>query len=382
MSTRAFTFELSNNHVYFQARVNQRAEPCWFILDTCAGSTLLNERLARELGLEPVPGSNFVAFGAGQGGDAPAGTFVRGVSLRLAGVEVAFPSVGAIPLGGLELHEGRRVDGIVGYELFSRFVTEFDYAGRTIRLAEPNGYSYDGPVEAVPFEMMAGRLPLVQAAILRSGHAPAEGGFLIDTGASLALAVANAFDERHGLVRSAARVLPAKIGLGISGQSNGVLARVGGLRLGGVEVENFVGSFSRDTEGVFKLPGLAGLVGGEILRRFKAVFDYKRRRMYLEPNASLNDPFDHDMSGLSLMSAGADFGGLRVHGVVRQSPAGESGLQEGDVFVALDGQPASHFTLEQVRRMFKQGGRAYNLTFTRPGQPGQLEARLRLRKLI
>jgi hypothetical protein len=37
-------------------------------------------------------------------------------------------------------------------------------------------------------------------------------------------------------------------------------------------------------------PGVA-LIGGEILRRFRTYYDYRRQRMILKPNRHLKDPF-------------------------------------------------------------------------------------------
>ncbi len=69
-----------------------------------------------------------------------------------------------------------------------------------------------------------------------------------------------------------------------------------------------------------------------------------------------------------------------MHRLIEDSPATEAGLREGDVIVALDGQPAAEFTLEQVREPFRQEGREYRLGIRRGEE--LLEVRIRLRRLV
>jgi hypothetical protein len=40
-----------------------------------------------------------------------------------------------------------------------------------------------------------------------------------------------------------------------------------------------------------------GVIGGEIFRRLNMILDYRHRRMFLEPNKSLNDPYKLEIGG-------------------------------------------------------------------------------------
>src|SRR5206468_1222475 len=63
-SALGIPFELNSNHIYLQARVNGSA-PLWFLFDSGAGSSLVDLKRAKELGLK-LKGS-FQARGAGEG---------------------------------------------------------------------------------------------------------------------------------------------------------------------------------------------------------------------------------------------------------------------------------------------------------------------------
>jgi S1-C subfamily serine protease len=86
------------------------------------------------------------------------------------------------------------------------------------------------------------------------------------------------------------------------------------------------------------------------------------------------------MSGLILVADGSDFKTLRVSRVRSDSPAAAAGLREGDVLLAVDDQPASVFTLFQLKQTFKQDGREVLLRVRRGEE--QLQIRFRLKRRI
>ena len=71
---------------------------------------------------------------------------------------------------------------------------------------------------------------------------------------------------------------------------------------------------------------------------------------------------------------------LTINEIVANSPASEAGLQEEDQLIAIDGQPVTKFSLEQIRQMFKQEGKEYVLKLKRG--PQVLQVKLKMRRLI
>src|SRR4051794_27270180 len=124
-------FELMDNLIYVRARVNASA-PLWFILDTGASATILNERVAKELGLRAGRRER----GTGTGGAIEVG-MIDGVTLSMPGVEVSDQTVGAFPLDQFAPVAGRQVGGIIGYDFIKEFVLEIDYAAGVLNLYEP-----------------------------------------------------------------------------------------------------------------------------------------------------------------------------------------------------------------------------------------------------
>jgi hypothetical protein len=266
--------------------------------------------------------------------------------------------------------------GIIGYELFSHFVVDVDYAAKYINLDEPQGYRYRGSGESIPLTLRDGEI-YVPAKVTVAGHDILEGQSVIDTGSNNTLMLAKSFVEDHKLLDSIGQTLPARGG-GVGGEIQITMGRATSLRLRNFVVNNPVTAFIK--VGEIAEPGMAGNIGGRLLRRFRVIFDYSRRRMILEPNVRFPEAEEFYMSGAALMSEGPAFTIIKVVRTRPNSPAAEAGLLPQDIITAVDGRPASTLTLSGLRKMFREDGRAYLLSVMRNEQVFQI--RLRLRKLI
>jgi photosystem II stability/assembly factor-like uncharacterized protein/predicted aspartyl protease len=364
----AIPFEISGNLIFLQVRINDSA-PLWFILDTGASVHVIKQQRAAELGLKLE--SDEQAFGGTPG--------AKGVSLSLTGARLVNQTIFAAPTESLEPSVGRNVDGILGYDLFNSFVVEIDYLARRLNLYESKDYRYQGRGEAIPI-IIEDNTPFVRARLTQPAANSAEGKFLVDTGASNALNVFAPFDNAHRFSSSVTKMLQSA-GVGFTSKSRTRTGRIHRLQLGRLIINNVVASFSPMAEGEASEDEAGdGEIGGELLRRFKVIVDSARGRIILEPNAAYGEPFHGSLTGVSIAAEGPDFKTFKARSVLDHSPAAEAGLRAGDIITAINGQPASRFTAEQLRRMFRQEGRNYILNIRRGGE--SLRVSLRTRRLI
>lgn len=271
-------FELHDNHIYLRVGVNN-SEPLLFILDTGA-SSVISRRRAEFLDLEIRRGER----GYGVGEDSVEAASVRGITLRLPGVTLSGQSAAVLPLENLQTSLGRPVDGILGYNFFRRLVVEINYASRLINLYAPGGYRYKGGGERLPLIVDEDSgLIFTRAQVEPSNRAPLNGLFEIDSGGGHALILNRPFVERHQLLTPAQKAHPVSVG-GVVGSSSAVQGVIEGLRLGRARVENVGTFFSLAREGMLASEEFDGSIGNDVLRRYKIVFDYSRRRMIVESN--------------------------------------------------------------------------------------------------
>lgn len=356
-------FETGNNLILVQVRVNN-SEPLWFILDTGASYTFIKQRRAQPLGLKLS--QNKEEF-EGQ-------PFAKGVSLSLQGVELLNQTVVAAPTALLEPNLGRAVDGVLGYNVFTDFVVEIDYLARQLNLYQAASYRYKGAGIVFPITI-EDNTPFVHARIVQPDNKSTEGKFMIDTGANNALNIFGRFDNSHHISASLPRLLQSR-GVGASGETTARVGRLNRIQLGRFVIKTPVVSFgggSPDDIG-------DGEIGAELLRRFRVVVDYTRRRIILEPNKQFTEAFEASLSGAAITGEGADYKTFKVRAVLENSPAAEAGLRPGDIIVAINGKAATEFTLEQLRQMFRQPGREFLLNIKHGDETQQVK--IKLRRLI
>jgi hypothetical protein len=350
-----FPFELNGNMIFVPVRVNG-SKPLSFGLDTGAYLSVINTPVVEQLGLKT--GGRAVGFGAG--GPVPS-LELPDVTLDISGATLKDLDLSAMALGSIENSLGRPMDGILGAEFFKRYVVELDYEKKEITLYEPADFAYSGSGESLPLTFYHNH-PYVRAKVSLPGIKPVEGEFVIDAGSNFPIILLPSFIERNNLRES----LPPTIttfGRGVGGEIRMPIGRASSLELGKLKLERLVTAFP--SNGWFGEQGKAGNIGSAVLRRFKVIFDYSRGRMILEPNKFFSDTFEHDMSGLSLVTEGPEFKVVRINRVLAQSPAEAAGIKQNDEIVSVNGRPAAEFKLAALSEMLRQPGKLFSLQVKR-----------------
>ncbi|MEY2486706.1 MAG: hypothetical protein QOH39_2354 [Verrucomicrobiota bacterium] len=230
---------------------------------------------------------------------------------------------------------------------------------------------------AIPFRIENGNVVVRTFVTLPDGKRIAA-KFLVDTDWRR--------DFADGAIRSRTPVTggdaddQATAGVGIGGAVTNAIGRLKAMEIGSFTIRNPFSEFSQEKEGVLTQSDIAGIIGGEILRRFDLVWDYPGHSMIIVPNKNFADPYDFDMSGIYLTSAGPDLKLLKIYSVIANSPAAEAGLREGGFIESVDGHPPSESTVERLRQMWKEEGKEYRLGIRR--DRGIFETKIRLRRLI
>jgi Aspartyl protease/PDZ domain len=324
-----------------------RSGPYWFILDTGSPSNVLDIEVARSLGI-PLK-DTWQASGAGE--STLASSHASNVSFGIGSLEIKCPEIDVVPLNAaISSGEGRKVNGLLGYDFFKQFAVEIDYIQKEIRIHEPKRFRYNSE-RGIPFKIVRGDI-LVPARITIHQKRRISGTFLIDTAWRSALTFTSPFARKIEL-ESPSESVTAMTGMGIGGPTIESIGRLSKLRLGRYQFRNMVANFSHAKAGVLSQGDFSGIIGGETLRRFRVLFDYSKQTMILKPNENFNEPFEFDMSGLFLTSQGSKLEKVRVEYVVENSAAALAGIQLGDIIESIDEQPVSAIGLETIRRMFK-----------------------------
>jgi hypothetical protein len=338
--------------------------PLWFVLDTGAQVTVIDEEVAGDLGFELVG----QVMGGGGGKGKVSVSFVQNASFRVPGVELTGQTVATAALRDiLETRAGREVDGILGYDFISRFVVEIDYWNGKLHLYDRNAWEYQGNGAEVPIRLVDNN-PVCDATITLPDGRSMVGNFYFDTGSGTILSFTKPFTGKNELLSA----LPKKVksaGGGIGGVSHNYLGRITAVKVGDLEFKAPTCSFSRDDLGVGADAAYAGKIGGGILERCTVILDYERERIFLEPNPKFGTVFYGVMSGMQVTTGGrGDWHTFTITNVIDGSPADEAGVKPGDILVSVDGKPATELFKRDLTAMFREEGRKIRLGFSRNGR--------------
>jgi hypothetical protein len=237
-----------------------------FVLDTGSARTLIDRTLATGLGLKASGKGSLQGAGAGR---VPI-EFIPDVRLAFPGVESTGFELSTADLRPLESSLGVKVDGILGYELFQRFVVTVDYESKSVTFCLPEAFHPNNAAQSLPIELRD-KWSFVKAELVLPGPVTIQDSFMIDSGSS------DAVD--HPIVMKLQSRVSAESGVGLGTPVEGATARATSLRLGRYTLEGPIVSCCGATDATSKM------IGNEVLRRFTVTFDYPSSRMFIAPNS-------------------------------------------------------------------------------------------------
>ena len=330
-------FRLSGNHIYLRAAVDGKTFA--FVFDT-GGSASLSAFAEKQLALPAVATAQI--NGAGNGSEA-LDVVVPGVaSIGEAKIEKAYFLVLPARMDLESPFAGVPFGGVLGREFFAHLVLTIDYDKQTLTLTNPPSFHADKSAAAIPMTMRNGIFPNVQATVDGSS-----GSFDVDAGSAQALMLTEGFANANGIVAKIPRTVEAYAGHGIGGPLSGVAGRVGSLKIGNAAALHGVVTYVvHASSGVFADAGLAGNIGGEVLRRFTVTIDVPSKTLYLAQNAAFDAPFAFTRAGLFTDDT---TGAVVVERVIPGSPAQTAGMRAGDALVAIAGHPVGALSPDELR---------------------------------
>jgi hypothetical protein len=331
--------------IWIRASVNG-APPADFIFDSGASTTVIDSAYAAKIGLGSV--GHAETQGAGAVGSASLASLR---SLRIdtgdgGGVELTDRTVAVVPISAsLAPTLWHEFAGVLGYDAIREFVVTVDFDQHTLRLSDPASFRYAGSGSKVPFTL-AGGVPVVPMKI----NDRFEGNFRVDLGSAGSTILQGTFAERNGIHPS--HVVVAA-GAGFGGRYPVQLFRMKSLELGPLRWKDPIVAMSQASAGVLASGDYAGLIGNQVLQRFKCTFDYEHRVLYLEPGAKALQRDRFTRVGLTLTRSGS---AVQAAQVLSGSPAERAGLRVGDAVQTIDNRSVTTWDLDGLRTRFEATG--------------------------
>jgi predicted metalloprotease with PDZ domain len=143
------------------------------------------------------------------------------------------------------------------------------------------------------------------------------------------------------------------------------MVRLPSLKLGTVEIRDIAAGLSEARHGSISDPNYDGNIGSALLKRFVVTFDYTNRIMYLKRLTP--PPPDVGTFDRSVLWINARNGGYEVTDVAKGSAGERAGMANGDLIVAIDGNPVHDEGLADTRKALRDRpvGSRIQITFRR-----------------
>jgi predicted aspartyl protease len=334
--------EYAMNMLFIEVGINDSDEPSSFIVDTGAGLTCISYEAADEFDIE----THGDMSAAGAGGALKVKTAYLD-SLILGELTVEVLEVMVIDIATMGEMMGRRIDGILGYNVLNRFATTIDIAGGSMTFADPDAPlpESEGSV-TMPFQVLMG-VPVVKGVV----DGTAEVDFLVDTGAAVSVLPRPIADELEpesvleGAMAAGADARPIEM----------TLARFTELALDGITVPEPVfssptGSPKEDPLGSTIDTGTRGVLGTAILGNFRLTLNYDTATLHLDP---VESPPEKELEwcgpGLGIYK---EKGIVTVKTIYGGSPA-DGVVLPGDKILEIDGVDLAELPLSEVIRLLR-----------------------------
>ena len=273
-------FDLVNSRPVINVRVNGSQKPLRFVIDTGAGMCVISDEAAERMGVKAVARGGMARAVGGEGRFEIVYGFLQSLNVGDAKVE-------RVPVYIREFFNEREpVDGYIGLSVLGKYMTVVDYGGKQLALLRDDAARRAAAV-APPAGSIEAPIRTTSSGFW-SGEVSFEGlekpvNFIIDTGASVTV-VSKALAERAGFERFAQSGYIKVYGAaGLADNIQTVL--LPRVTLGAQTWQNIYAAVL-DMDAINETAGFeqTGIVGGNILRRYRVTFDFTRGVIRLDPD--------------------------------------------------------------------------------------------------
>lgn len=352
--------------VVIKAELEGHPDTLNFIMDTGSGGISLDSTTCDQMKIIATPTDRYII---GIGG-ARKVKFIYNQAVKIGSLQVDSLNLHVSDYSILSSVYGDRIDGIIGFSFFSRYLVYIDYDSNLVSIYSKGSVKY--PKGGFLLKPSIVNIP-VESAYLRDERA-SHSRFYFDTGAGLCLLLSTDFTNDSSIFLPGKKMWPTQA-QGMGGKANMQITTIKEFRLGPYRFKNIPTHVFNDEFNITSYPYLAGLIGNDLLRRFNIILNYEKKTFYLIPNTHFRESFDYAYTGLALYWTE---GAIRVGDVMKDSPAEQAGLRVDDVVIGVNNNMSQN--LQLYKSMMQDVGSKIKFLISRP--EGMVELNMKIRSIL
>jgi len=306
-------------------------------------------------------------------------------------------SINFVPQLGVPIH------GIIGYDFFKDLIIEVNYPRKQLRIYNPENYNYKSCKKCEQFNLQFYNNKPYFEIVTKINNKEIPVKLLLDSGNSDSLwlfsndTLGISINNNH---------FDDFLGFGLSGSIHGKRSKINEVNLKSFRLKTPKVAYP-DEEYITiikKIRGRNGSIGGEILKRFNIIYDYKKAKIILKKNSFFKNAFSYNKSGIELIHDGIriitelDQGynipdsrqsnsinvqavysvnnryiikpAYSISSIRKGSPADIIGLKKGDLLISINGKDTKNYKLQQlIDKFYDDEGKRIKLNIEREGKP-------------
>jgi hypothetical protein len=359
----SFKFEqLTGGIIILKATLDPFKDTLNFILDTGSGGISLDTLTAAYYKLPLEPSDRTVR---GIGGIKQIHYYKNG-TLHLPGLDVDKLDFHINDYEILTEVYGMRIDGIIGYSFFRRYIIAIDYDKQLVLVYSPGTYKY--PRGGTTLNPSFANIPITRHEV--ADEKTYISNFYFDTGAGMCIMFSEKFVNDSAFLGKNKKIVSTQVE-GLAGKITMKLTSIKKVKIGSYTFKKVPVHLYNDTVNVFNHPSLAGLIGSDLLRRFNLVINYPQRIIYLSPNSHIRDPFDYSYTGMNFYFIDGKIIITEIH---QASPAEKAGFQPGDIIFGIETNFSNN--IQQYKALLQNTKEKVRILIFRDNQPMMLELKV------
>jgi hypothetical protein len=349
-----FSFKpLIGGVMLIQAKVTSIPDTLNFILDTGSGGISLDSSTCAAYHIAHKPSGKTINGIAG----IKEVDYVQAKDLELPGLSVKAMDFYINNYQILTEVYGEKIDGVIGYSFFSKYIVVANADSNTIEVYKPGEMKY--PSHGTLLRPLFTTLPVQQLRI--SDSRAIVSNFYLDSGAGINFLLCKDFVTDSTFLKKRRKPVMTQAE-GFGGKKQMLLTIIREVKVGSYTFKNVPTHIMDDQYNVISYPNLGGLLGNDILRRFNVVYNYPKREVYLHPNSHFFEPFDYAYTGLNLYSVENR---IVVDDIIGGSPAERWGFKNGDILISVDNNLTNN--LQQYKNVLQSATNKIKVIIARNG---------------
>jgi hypothetical protein len=347
--------QLTGGVILLKARFSNVPDTFNFILDTGSGGISLDSTTAETYQIPHIPSGRYIYGIAG----VRKVDYAKNQTLSFPGLTVDSLDFYINNYEVLTSVYGTKIDGIIGFSFFSRYIVKVNFDSLKVSIFEPGFIRY--PNKGTLLRPNFKGLPVIPLMVRDSKKINSH--FYFDTGAGLCFLISKQLKDDSSVLLKKRKPMPIEV-QGLGGKKRMQLTIMKEVNIGSYKFRQVPTYILDDEFNILAYPRLGGLIGNDILRRFNLIINYPQKEIHLCPNSHFRDPFDYSYTGMTMYDVN---GTVVVDDIIEGSPADKSGLQNGDVIMAINNNFSAH--IEVYKNLLQKTAEKIEILVTRNNRP-------------